>query len=74
MPMTAVIPLNNELISEERDFAYETTWKSRHIQTFFVFTTTDRMKCCSYWENGDERESWIIAQDSCMYDFPWVTI
>ena len=21
-------------------------------------------------KDGDERESWIIAQDSCMYDFP----
>ena len=31
MSVTAVIPLNNELVSEERDFACETTLKSRHI-------------------------------------------
>ena len=54
--MTAVIPLNNELVSEERDFACETTWKVVISRRFVVFTTTDRMKCCSYWENGDERE------------------
>ena len=48
--MTAVIPLNNELVSEERDFACETTWKVVISRRFVVLMTTDRMKCCSYWE------------------------